>query len=711
MSLAIGLIVLSLFVPWWGVIGTTVSGMGILTLESDYGLEFFAPLWSPFRVSALGTKLSSHFLNVLIMLLVSLTLTLFARRSMRTNPRLVPHLLWGAASFSGISVLFFSVFFPRIGYFGHVFWPYGYDEFYGFMSALSLSWFVLPGIFLALGAFILQTHFAIRFRHSTAKESAAEEEKDHSKPENLHRKIAKTPVMTKFVIPVTFVLTAAATWAGASFSPIITAESFQMDWDFDHKSFEPGDRATVVGTVTDLTVIPTSYGDYTFLDIDDEDYVIALEGNRTSQYAIGSWVTIPVHFHSYWYNGHKFTWADEGFAPLPMMFTISMVITAVSYISGVSLFPAESPTGPVLKVLIEHGLPLDAFNVSLVKGGYPYVGEMVGGWNPEGMIDEMVPLRDGSSDNGTVNFVDENDNDLLDLGDFFEFNLPPTADARHIETYLLGIHGPSDGYSIITVRDRGPLMVYLSDWASASPYFLLTMPQDETQGSTCSSRVEVVRTIGPDAHANRYSLRLIVGFTSYENIPAGTSGTTLGSGISLRFEDNGLGGIIDAGDAWVMEGLENGTSYSFRIFDENRGDMVSSIGWACGVGTNIASRPRVTFSEPTADPGNPQRFFTNVSAVDWVPAGLIEDYDVALLKNDQILLPVRGERENMDDLPLGPSEDGQGSYLAFTDTDGNGYLGPGDSFILNNAASQSKYELRIYYNSPDFAVGNITWTT
>ncbi|MCK4443532.1 MAG: hypothetical protein KAW09_03245, partial [Thermoplasmata archaeon] len=426
------------------------------------------------------------------------------------------------------------------------------------------------------------------------------------------------------------------------------------------------------------------------------------------------WAAIPVHFHSYWYNGHKFTWADEGFAPLPMMFTFFIVTTAVSYISGISLFPEESQTGPVLKVHMEHGLPLDAFNISLVRGDYPYIGEMgaMGGWSPRRMIDEMVPLQDGDSDNGTVIFVDKNENDLLDWGDIFELNLPPTADARHFETYVLRIYGPTNGYSIITMRDRGPLLFYLLDWGGVSPSIFLTMPPDETQGSMCSSRVEIVGVTGADAYTNGFSLRLNEkGGMSYEDIPAETSGTFLGSGISLHFEDGGSSGVIDVGDAWVIDGLENGTMYTLSIFNESWGDMTSTISWACGVGTNVARRPRVIFSEPTVDPGNPQRLFVNVSSVDWVPAGLIEDYDVAVLKNDQILLPIHYERENMDELPLGPSEDGQETYLTFNDTDNNGYLGPGDSFMLNNTAPQSKYELRVYYFSPDFPVGNITWTT
>ncbi|MCK4367106.1 MAG: hypothetical protein KAW84_04080 [Thermoplasmata archaeon] len=718
---ALTLLVISLFTPWWRVV-VSYEEFGGLISEPYADQALFAPLWSPFMISTLGTKLSIHFQNVLVLLVGSIILICLSRAMIRRKPWLSPPLMWGAASFCGVGLLFFVIFFPAIALVGHVFWMWGSWKATFGLSDTYLTFYILPGFFLALGSLVLQIYLAARLTYGRVHDNLIPA---LDIPAALTRWGRALLLTRSLVIPISLLLVAPSIWGGLSYRPTISAAAYMNDWDFTHKSFEPGDQATVVGTVTNVTVVPTSYGDYTLLGLDGYEYLLAVEGDKSSRYPIGSWASIPVHFRAYSYNGIGFTWAEEGYAPLPMMFALTVVMSAVSYVMGAPILGDETdPNGTRLRILMPHDFPLDSFNLSMVKvEGYPYVGESgaIGSWHPRGMIDRMDPLRSGTSDNGTFIFSDVNDNGVLDWEDTIDLNLPPTEDDTHFETYMLGLYGPVDGIAYIIVRDQGPFLFYFIESEKARPYYFLTMPPDHVEGDRCHSRVELLKKIGPDVNATEYTVRLFE--EDYRNpfvFPAETEGTNLGEEIWVRFQDAGAPGVLDIGDAWILENLTNGTFYKLSLRDEGMGGQ-NSIEWVCGVGANIASRPRVNLSAPTVDPNDPQRLLINITSVDWVLAGALHDYRAILFKNETPLLPPSGQPIRLvldpdgwrDDVafPLGPSDDGAGTWIAFNDTDGNGYLGPGDQFAVNNTAPQSRYELVLHYESRDRPIADISWNT
>lgn len=703
---------LSLFVPWWIVVGEVTDVGAIIGGRPEVGLELFAPAWAPFVLSSLGTKLSLHLQNVLILLLAAVAFLLASRFVARSSPKLSRSLVIASSCFTVTTVVLFSVFFPRVGYVGHVFWPWGSGEFSTFFTGLELRWFVFAGLFLAVASCILQV--ALLRAPLPIGESAP----SHSTPRVRRLRAFADKRWVRFgAFPVAWVLLAAGMWGGLAYAPTISAKGFVNDWDFTHKSFEPGDRATVVGRVLNHTLVFTSYGPFTLLSLEGDDLTVdatlALPGDLRARHPVGGVASIPVHFRAYTYNGNGFTWADEGFAPVGMILSFSVVFSAVSAVAGVPILAERGPAGDRLRIYVPHAFPLDAFTASLTRAGFPYVSEtglLSTLEPPAGAEDRMVPLRHGSSENATFRFLDENTNGQLDWGDAFELNVPATQSPTALDTYILAIHGPVAGFVYVVVRERGPLLFYLGETFEATTYHALTMPPDETVGASCASRVEVARFVGDPAPTADYAVRLTDSTmgTVLAEVPADRPVTVLPGGGRMRYEDLGAVGLLDEGDAWAIEGLTNLTRYDFALLRAPDRERVAGVTWVCGIGQNIASRPRITLRAPTPDPGDPQATIVEVATVEWMPAGNLFDYRVELERDGARLLPATGLPARLVPqvlppppvdpvLPVGPSEDGAGTWLTFVDADGNGYLTPGDRFRVNSTAASSEYRLLLYY--------------
>jgi hypothetical protein len=706
---ALALLVASLFVPWWMAIDRVTGGV---ILPPDWlGLGLFAPAWSPFVLSPLGTKLSSHFWNLLVLLVAALSLLALAWAHLG-RPRWSARLLWGAAAFTGVGLLLFSVFFPRVGYAGRIFWPAGSGEFAGIGGReVALTWSLLPGWILVALSLSLQIRVAVRLTRSHSVPEPRSEGTKAAPPARLGRDKATQVI----VVPMSFAILAAAIWGASAYSPLITAEGLQNDWDdFSHKSFEPGDRALVRGSVTGVRFVSTSYGPFTLLALDSAAGVqVALAGDQRSRYPVGSAVWIPLHFRAYTYNGIPFTWADEGGAPVALLTSFAVVIGAVSNVMGVPLVPETPILGSTrLVVRTAYGFPVGEFRAALAQGGVPYLSEtaaMSARWPPPNLVDLMVPLADSTSENGTFAFVDENSNGLLDWGDAFDIELPATARDTEFRSYVLVLRGPLEGVAYVPLGQRGPFFVDFSGLDPARLELHLAMPPDVWNETTCDSRIVVSRRIGPVADPVGLRARLEDWNTSEAwELPA-KANASLPDAAFVQFVDGGELGVLDEGDEWRFYNLAPYHTYYFGI--SGGGDRSpGGAGWVCGVGRNIGSYPRVTTSLdwlPTVKTAQ-----INVTNVEWVPAASVDSYRVLLRKNGTGILPADGEayvlvRNSVTS--IGPSADVAGTVLKFTDA--NIYFGPGDWFTVENCAPGSTYELLLYYGYASTLVADVTWTT
>ncbi len=712
---ALILMLLAIFLPWWTV---STSRLGYTydihdDFEGDYG-----PGWTPFELSSLGVGLNIHFWNILIFMSISIALLVPSILLTRQSPRVSLFLQWGATFSILVGLLFFTLSFPRIGYVdntgNHIFWITGSADCYCPSIANRMSWHASTGFFLTfVSVNVLMVHSVyISVRRPMKKDDIQQEGK--SSPA---KKWYDKTVTRVLVFPVVWIVIISVIWIGLTQPPTISVEAFVNEFDYfppsKWKSYEEGDMVYVTGIVTEVTILPTSYGPLSMIRLDEDTAHFFMEGDLRSHYPIGGRVTIPVHFRTYYYNGFEYPWVDETINQ-PVIISSSMMTLAYSFAYGLALIPdSTGPTSVRYRVYTGQGLPIDAFNVSLLESGHPDFDMSVWWIYADrlglDLVDQMETLRVGWSDGGTFEFTDVNNNGLLDWNDTFEVILSPTQDFYHIEAYVLRILGPNDGGAYIPVRERGPLIIMTQQMDNMPPFYWFEMSPDRVSGNACSSNINVSRTFYNEERASNLTLEITRSDSPLKAIlPADLSQLSLPWDGTISRYDGGRAGILDIGDSYTLENITTGAEYQFSVKPNPSEGSIGSITWTCGLGPRIANRPKVTLSQPFPDPGNAERLVINITAVDWTPGMRLQSFSTLLLKNSTVLLPLDGRKIGLGSLPVGPSIDGAGTWLHFNDTDRNGYLSVGDAFEVNRTASQSTYELFLYY---DRILTSVGWTT
>ena len=726
MKAAVVFLVISLFAPWWQLNTTSSEPYGWFQPGPPVGTWMFFPAFSLLSLSEFGTRISLHFLYLTSLLIVSIVLTAVSLFFINRRPKWAYRSAWAACTFCGMGVFLFAILFPRVGYVGDIYWPSGSREFSFGGVTTSFSWVVMPGLFVALVSLVLQTFSALRLTTEALPHEA--EPRPESALLPARRTSMRRSAANVALLLIAFSLVSASVWVGLSYSPSLSARAFANDWDYEFKSFRPGEIVTISDLVQNSSLIGSSYGDFTLVQMGDGSsgpVQVMLPGDQRSRYQAGTRASILVHIRTYYYNDISFVWADEAVSPWPFVLSIEETFASVSHVAGLPLFPdAADPSGTTLVAYLVHGLPLEAFKVALMQGTLPYYSEsnFVRTEPPANLSDEMTRLHEGQSENGMFTFADVNGNGLLDWGDRFKLNLTPTADAFHIDSYVLGLYGPLFGIAYVAVGNRGPILFHIleSETLSTTTYFF-DMPPDRVNVSGCSSEVIIAARLGKALPPSSYTVRLYHGrFGTYAEFPAESTLSSLESGVTAKFNDAGEVGIMDEGDSWKFENLTKFMDYSVLLTEERSGSIVATFDWACGVGFNLARTPKVTFSPPVPDASGPAAFFLNVSSVDWMPAGSLPGYRVILNKDGAPLLPSSGTPISIarfpddpyaDALPTGPSSDGAGTWLSFADVDGNLHLGARDSFYVNNTTPGSRYELLLFHYATSSPITNVTWST
>ncbi len=710
------LLLSSLFLPWW-TISTDARNRSYypdLYFDGDYG-----PASTPFELSPLGVGINIHFWILLVFLSVSIVLFPLGMLVGRRAPRLSLFLRWGAAIFCLAGIVTFSLTFPRIGYAGdtgqHINWISGSAECYCPGGGHQMSWHASTGLLVAVASVIMMIVLNVRLCFGQPRKTSLSSEARGISPS---KKWYNGSITRLLVFPVVWVMIASVAWTALSQPPTISTKAFtnELGWEywFEWKSFEDGDMAYVTGTVTKTYLIPTSYGPLTYVGLDEDEVPFFLDGDLRSQYVVGSRVAIPVHFQSYYFDDQYYHRAYPGVDKISVQFesyAASLEYEGFSLSTGVLLMPEKAgPTSAQYRVYTGYGLPLGVFNISLLSSGYPYswVGDPEFRWRTD-FIDQMEPLRDGMSSGGKLKFTDVNGNGLLDWNDSIEVSLSPTVDSHHIEAYVLRLMGPNDGFAFITVRERGPFVFMNQQLEDPSSFFWFDMPPDIVAGNACSSSVEITRGLLHAKNASDFTIKITRPDSPLTaDLPANSMHQGLPWDGTVSYVDGGEIGVLDIGDSWALENVTTGASYVFSLEDGDSGPLAGRLGWTCGLGPRIAYRPRVTLSPPTPDPGDTERLFINVTAVDWTPGVKLQSFGTLLLKNSSVLLPLNGRSISLGSLPVGPSIDGVQTWLCFNDRDGDGYLSAGDRFEVNRTAPQSTYQLFLYY---DRILTNVSWTT
>jgi len=184
-------------------------------------------------------------------------------------------------------------------------------------------------------------------------------------------------------------------------------------------------------------------------------------------------------------------------------------------------------------------------------------------------VDFMDSLENKVSQNGTIEFVDMNNNDLLDDGDIFNIHILPTSNETTFHTYLLSLgNAINDGYTpICTVN-------CIVEWYSGSisdtnerRVVVLSHVSDEQNGSSVDTAIEILRTIPGEGYpSDMYFLRLGLDNNMYDAFRLAEGVTNLDENISVEYVDSNSNSLLDIGDFIIVHGLYNDSHAEVMFF-------------------------------------------------------------------------------------------------------------------------------------------------
>jgi hypothetical protein len=227
---------------------------------------------------------------------------------------------------------------------------------------------------------------------------------------------------------------------------VLTIEEFYepMIWnDTYYKKYPLGTEFVVGGTVTDVNVGETSYGDLSEIVFDDYEVGFYLWGNKSRDYRIGKYYEISTITKEYIFNGHTYVWPDRSHYPIGHLRNIISIHKSSTYFDsewGFFEYPdiSISTTRFIVWQAGNQNKTYDSVSISLRR----FTGEF-GRCDlnytlyPE--IDHMTSLSETTSINNYITFTDSDNSGNYTTGDIVTLTIPPTESESIIDTYFLVI--------------------------------------------------------------------------------------------------------------------------------------------------------------------------------------------------------------------------------------------------------------------------------
>jgi hypothetical protein len=497
-----------------------------------------------------------------------------------------------------------------------------------------------------------------------------------------------------------------------------------------NREFKPGDSVEIIGEITDIEKHGTSYGELTLITLDDHEeasFVCQVMVDNEKTYKKGDEFTTTLHFDEYEFNGNKIVTAKKLFNTYLMPVYMTTVIDGVSFVGGIllELTSIDDKGTSTYEVLISdiEGLPIDIFNISLRKGtstqnveythktSFDLFGseweKLSGEYQESEDIDFMKSLKDLVSENNMIEFEDVNSNGLLDDGDTFKVHIPPTADKRTIETYLLSIGG-KPGSIIIYGRK------YIINWYKGvyewnperfdKVNLILSYVSSEKNGTLSDTNLKIFKLLrGSAQHFQNYKFELFD--HSYVSVLSGSiePGVVIEGGvddrISVEYIDNNKNSMLDVDDLFIIRGLENQTIYYFVIEDQ-KNEFLNMFEWIVGYGKIIGRLPPVELENKGLLPDSTNQLKVEADVSYWHPQ---------LLLNSTLFLELRTNDINNESVRLlivdGVVGVHNGVNITFSDADKDSLLSTGDFFVIETEPNNSYFvEILFFKYKPGWGI-------
>jgi hypothetical protein len=485
--------------------------------------------------------------------------------------------------------------------------------------------------------------------------------------------------------------------------------------------FNPGDEVRVGGTITDIERFNTTYGPLTLITLDHYEnvsqlYKIAVDNDM--EYRIGEWFQTIFHFKEYDFNGNKIITAKELYLSYMLSVPLSIVMDSVSFLAGFRLNYISTDTSGIseYEVFTAHGdeYPLDQFNVSIKKGvkhsdesathqtfpvifGLEYL-YLSGDYGDSETIDFMESLEDLVSQNETIEFIDANSNNVLDDGDRFKFNIPPTENEFSIETYFISIGGGMPGSRGYAYGHK-----YLVNWHKG-PYEYsdireigLNHISNEINGTLANTTIEISwmhdSVVRPYDNFN-YAIEFedfegkLTGQIQERIVAIGTEHIV--DNVYVEYVDANGNTLLDIDDLFVISGVENQTKVTFKIIERFEDNGYGVINFIAGYSNIIGRLPTITLENAGPVQGNPDLYRVSVTTSHWHPQLIVNSTLRLLITNNS------SEVEPFDiPLQIGMTQSFNGTNVTFFDADGDTYLSTGDYFEIE-CQPDTRYYFKLF---------------
>ena len=295
--------------------------------------------------------------------------------------------------------------------------------------------------------------------------------------------------------------------------------------------------------------------------------------------------------------------------------------------------------------------------------------------------------------------MDANSNGLLDSWDFFQVNLSRPSDDNSALTYYMRINDGVEGYGVlegecyITMTNRGVFgLILLPAPESIVSVAEMRINSETVTPAGVSTELVISSMLDTPFEIQKGSCRLWDGGNGLDCTSLSEGEVAAEGNISINFSDVNQDGYLDIGDSFIISGLTNAAEYSFSIREDER--ELAYLKWTAGLGVFSGQLPIIEWEEPQPlDSPTNRAFKLQIGRMYGVPAVLLGDLKermvVDVLMNGQSVLSYTNLTSDFN--YTSPS-----TSITFEDSDSNGYVNSGDSFICNATVS-ADFELMVTY--------------
>ena len=210
------------------------------------------------------------------------------------------------------------------------------------------------------------------------------------------------------------------------------------------KTHLAGRTVTVEADIGHIRTIQTSLGELNILRLEGARYVGLMQWG-SADYEVGDRIVMDVSFEWAAINGIEGVFSPQATLGLGVLAEVQIVLQAISWVRAEWVIGVDD-LGDDVTVRVDKAnepVPLGISNCSIKAGanlGIMEYIDLLGFYGDQPLLDKISSLEESNGENGTITFLDVNEDGYLDDGDTFTLtNLTrPTTDLG-AQTYLLWV--------------------------------------------------------------------------------------------------------------------------------------------------------------------------------------------------------------------------------------------------------------------------------